>query len=87
MLHAVTAVAHHVTAAMAVTHHAVTMAVTHHAMAPMVTVAHHAMAVHAVHPDLGHGGRGIDGTDHARGGGGRSRKSDGAEGGRDGKGK
>ncbi|WP_156648165.1 hypothetical protein [Methylobacterium sp. Leaf88] len=61
-------VAHHVaTVVMVVPHHVPTMMVMAHAMA--------AMTVHAVHPDLSHGGRGIDGTDHAgggRGGGDRS---------------
>ncbi|MCJ2114196.1 hypothetical protein MKK64_23800 [Methylobacterium sp. E-025] len=61
------AVPHHVAPVMVVPHHVPTMMVMAHAMA--------AMTVHAVHPDLSHGGRGIDGTDHAgggRGGGDRS---------------
>jgi hypothetical protein len=76
---------HHVAAMVTVAHHMMAM-VTHH-VAAHVTVTHHAtmaaMAVHAVHPNLGDGGRRVDCADHAGGGRGRSGR-DGAQGGQDG---
>ena len=59
----------------------------HHVMAAM-TPAHHAvMTTHAVmimHPHVHDGARRIDGTDHARCGGGWRRKADRAQGRQDG---